>query len=105
MAITVNTDSLAAYRTNAGQTEGNEVIYKLDAGSTYVFEAIVTSAGTATMKGSTTTIQPTDFSSMAEVQDGTKAANFIRVFEGASYAGLDIASSSGGTWTTIVRKA
>lgn len=101
MPITVDTDELNPLRTNAGQTDTNEVLYKLNPAFRYFIEAVVTSAGTASMKVETDTVAPTDFSGMSIAQDGTQSVNFIRSVEGCSYAGLDIAS---GTWTVRVRR-
>jgi hypothetical protein len=101
MPITVDTQDLAAYRTNTGQTDTNEVIYKLNSADTYVVDCQVTSAGTASLKVSTDTIQPTDFSAMSIAFEGTQAVNFSREVTGCSYVGLDVAS---GTWTVRVRR-
>ncbi len=101
MPITVNTDDLAAYRANAGQTNTNEVIYKLQANQRYVVDCIVTSAGTASLEVMTDTVQPTDFSAMSIANEGTQSVNFSRLIEGCTYVGLDIAS---GTWTVKVRR-
>lgn len=104
MAITVNTADKNTYRTDTGQTDGNEVIYKLDAKATYIVNCIVTSAGTATLKVGTTPVQPSDFTNMAAALDGTQSVNFAREVKGCRYVGLDIASSSGGTWTVEVSR-
>jgi len=104
MAITVNTADKDAYRTDTGQTEGNEVIYKLDSKATYNVNCTVTSAGTATLKVGTTPVQPTDFTNMSAAFDGTQSVSFIREVKGCRYVGLDIASSSGGTWTVEVSR-
>lgn len=101
MAITVNANWMESYRTDAGQTDGNEVIYKLNATDNYIMDCIVTSAGTASMKVMTDADQPTDFSAMSIAYDGTQSSNFTRQINGASYAGLDIAS---GTWTVKLRR-
>jgi len=101
MAITVNTYATEAYREGVGQTDTNEVIYKLVPAMTYVVDCIVTSAGTASLKVMTDTDQPTDFTEMSVAYDGTKTENFTRQIVGCSYAGLDIAS---GTWTVKVRR-
>lgn len=107
MPITVNKKLLEegqGYETATGQTEGNEVIFKLNASQRYIVDCVVTSAGTASLKGMTGTTEPTDFSAMAIANDGTQTTNFSREVDGWSYVGLDIASSSGGTWTTVVRR-
>lgn len=101
MAITINTFASESYRTDIGQTDTNEVIYKLVPAQTYVMDCIVTSAGTASMKIMTDTDQPTDFSAMSIANDGTQSVNFSREIIGCSYVGLDIAS---GTWTVKVRR-
>lgn len=101
MAITVNADTETALRTNTGQTDTNEVIYKLNACMDYVVDCIVTSAGTASLKVMTGTGDPADFSEMSIANDGTKTENFTRAVSGCSYVGLDIAS---GTWTVKVRR-
>lgn len=100
MAITIDT-SKDTYRKNSGQTNTNEVIYKIDPGLTYVVDCIVTSAGTASLEVSTDTVQPTDFTEMSVAYDGTQSVNFTREVSGCSYVGLDIAS---GTWTVKVRR-
>lgn len=101
MAITINTFANEAYRADVGQTDGNEVIYKLVPAQTYVMDCIVTSAGTASLKGMTGTTEPTDFTSMSVANDGTQTVNFSRNVQGWSFVGLDIAS---GTWTVRVRR-
>lgn len=101
MAITVNTNQLNPLRKDTGQTDGNEVIYLLEAGMTYIVDCYVSSAGTASLKGMTDTVEPSDFSEMSLANDGTQSANFSRSVTGWSYVGLDIAS---GTWTVKVRR-
>jgi len=101
VAITVDINDNEGYRTGAGQTDTNEVIYKLNPANRYVVEAVVTSAGTASMKVMTGTVAPTDFTSMSIVDDGTQTVNFAREVYGCSYVGLDAAS---GTWTVNVRR-
>lgn len=101
MAITVDTNNEAGQRIYAGQTDGNEVIFKLNAGQKYTMECRVTSAGTASMKITNAKDQQSDFSNMSVASDGTQSSNFIRDIYGCSYTGLDIAS---GTWTVEVRR-
>jgi L-2-hydroxyglutarate oxidase LhgO len=101
VTITVNTFVLDAYRADAGQVDGSEVIYKLNASQVYTVECVVTAAGTASLKVMTDTDQPTDFSAMSTAFDGTQSGNFIRRVTGCSYVGLDAAS---GTWTVKVRR-
>ena len=101
MAITVNIFASEAFRIDPGQTDTNEVIYKLNPAQTYVMDCYVTSAGTASMKVMTDTTAPTDFTGMSIANDGTQTINFSRSITGCSYAGLDIAS---GTWTTRMRR-
>jgi hypothetical protein len=101
MAITVKQQPERAYGSAEGQTDGNETIFKLVTSATYVVECIVTDPGTGTLKVMTGDAVPTDFSTMSEAQDGTKAANFAREVTGCSYVGLDIAS---GTWSVNVRR-
>lgn len=101
MTITVNTFDGDAYRKDTGQVDGSEVIYKLNVGNKYVVDCIVTSAGTASLKTSTGTTAPTDFTEFCTAYDGTQSANFSRLVEGCSYVGLDVAS---GTWTVKVRR-
>lgn len=101
MAITVNGFVGETYRMDAGQTDGNEIIYKLNSASTYIVDCIVTSAGTASLKGMTGTTVPADFSGMSVANDGTQTVNFSRTVSGWSRVGLDIAS---GTWTVRVRR-
>jgi hypothetical protein len=101
MAITVNTFASESYRTDVGQTDTNEVIYKLNPAQTYVMDCYVTSAGTASMKIMTDTTQPSDFTAFSVANDGTQSSNFTREIYGCSYVGLDIAT---GTWTTKVRR-
>lgn len=102
MAITSNTNAVdTGYATDIGQTDGNEVLYKLNPMQTYIVDAIVTSAGTATLKVMTDTVAPTDFTAMSAAYDGTQTVNFTREVKGCSYVGLDVAS---GTWTVKVRR-
>jgi hypothetical protein len=66
-----------------------------------VVDCIVTSAGSASLKLMTDTVDPTDFSAMSIANDGTQTANFSREVKGCTYIGLDVGS---GTWTIKVRR-
>jgi hypothetical protein len=104
MAITINKSLVtegSGYAAAAGQTNGNEVIFKIDPGLTYVVDCQVTSAGTASLEVTTTTDEPADFTPFSIAFEGTQAVNFSREVTGCSYVGLDIAS---GTWTVRVRR-
>ena len=104
MPITVNKQLVeqgSAYAVAAGQTNTNEVIFKLDPGLTYVVDCIVTSAGTGSLETMTDTNEPSDFSQMSIAFEGTQSVNFSREVTGCTYVGLDIAS---GTWTVKVRR-
>ena len=101
MAITVNTGDKSMFRENSGITDGNEIIYKLFSGYTYIIEAVNTSAGTASLKLTLDDTAPTDFTNFTIAADGTQTSNFAREVSGVSYVGLDVAS---GTWTTRIRR-
>lgn len=101
MPITYNTYALEGLRKNTGQTDGNEVIYQLNAALVYIVECIPTVAGTASMKVMTGDQPIADFTEMSVANDGTQSVNFIRRVAGCSAVGLDVSS---GTWSVKVRR-
>lgn len=101
MAITTDTNRDEMFRQATAQASGDAVLFQLRPSLTYTVSAVVTSAGTATMKIYNGGDTPTDFSNFSEAQDGTKAANFMREVTGCTWVGLDVAS---GAFTINVTK-
>jgi len=99
MAITINKNDLGSWRaTEAGQTDGNEVIYRLNPLKSTTIEVVFTSAGSGTLKTSLSTQQPTDFTNFTSDVVGAVSANTVwNLAPGLHWIGFDIAS---GTVTT-----
>lgn len=106
MAIDYNTNlDKGDIREEAGQTHGNEIMFQLHPNRMYAVECIETGGGAASATLKTRLAggsKPSDFTSMAASERGAQTASFSEVVFGASWLGLDIASSSGGTWTVTV---
>lgn len=105
MAITVNTELQTAsdegYVVLAGQTDGNEVIVKLNPRLATTFEAFPTAAGDATLKTSVNNTTPTDFTNFSADSSAVTAPTTWQFSSGLAYVGIDVAT---GTWTLIVRQ-
>lgn len=101
MAITVNENTATAERIAAGVTSGNEVIFKTDVTGKYSLQAVPTAAGTASLKTQVETLNPSDFSTMAEDTSGSQSASFQRIIEGSTFVGVDVIS---GTWNVTLRR-
>lgn len=92
----------ADYQIASGQTDNNEVIFRLDPGMRTMVEAFPTSAGSATIKTSLSEALPTDFTNFTSDTAAVTAATTWIIPSGARYVGLDIST---GTWTVNVRQS
>ena len=106
MAIGYNTNvDKVDIRQETGQANGSEVMFQLSPNRMYAVECIETGGGAASATLKTRLAggaKPTDFSNMAAIERGAQTASFSEIIFGASWVGLDIANSSGGTWTVTV---
>ena len=64
MAVTFDLDDHEAYRSDVGQTDGNEVVYKVDPDAEVVIEALETASGSARLLISTDPTQPAALTDM-----------------------------------------
>lgn len=99
MAITLNKSDLGTWRTDAvGQTDGNEVIYRLNPLKSTTIEVVFTSAGGGTLKTSLNAVEPTDFTNFTPDSGGAITANSTwNLAPGLFWIGFDMTS---GTVTT-----
>lgn len=90
------------YQIASGQTDGNEVIFRLDPGMRSMVEAFPTSGGSGTLKSSLNETAPTSFTNFSTDISAVSAPTTWIIPSGVRWIGLDIAS---GTWTVNVRQS
>lgn len=102
MAITVNTDILSSYRSDAGQADGNEVIYNLNCNRSTTIEVVFTAGGSGTLKSSVSPIIPADFTNFTPDSAGAITQSTMwNLAAGIQWIGFDLTS---GTTTVNVRQ-